>query len=138
MKPWLYYSAAALGFWGVWGVLGKLAARTLAPSSLMLLTYAGIVAVFPLMLMLFMRSFTPRFDSIDCVYAIASGVFAGLGFLFFYLALSTGQVGRVVVITATYPIVTVLIAAFLLGEPMSLRALLGTALAIAGILILST
>ncbi len=56
----------------------------------MLLTYAGIVAVFPLMLMLIMRSFTLRFDSIDCVYEIASGVFAGLGFPFFYLALSTG------------------------------------------------
>ncbi|MGH8509737.1 MAG: EamA family transporter [Gammaproteobacteria bacterium] len=138
MRPWLLYSAAALGFWGVWGALGKLAARTLAPPSLMLLAYAGIVAVFPLLLVLFWRSFAPRWDSIDNVYAIASGVFAGLGFLCFYLALTTGEVARVVVITATYPIVTVLIAVLLLGEPMSLRMLLGTTLAIAGILILAT
>jgi len=71
------------------------------------------------------------------LYAILSGLLCGMGFLTFYLALTSGEVSRVVVLTATYPVVTVLIAATFLAEPLTIKTALGTALAIAGVILLS-
>jgi transporter family protein len=138
MKPWLTYSVAALALWGLWGTFGKLAARSLAPTALLLLSYGGIVLVFPIMLALYARGGQLRTLAPESAYALLSGFIAGLGFLFFYLALSTGEAARVVVVTATYPIVTVLVAALFLGEPITMKSALGITLAITGILLLST
>ncbi|MGH8659985.1 MAG: EamA family transporter [Gammaproteobacteria bacterium] len=138
VQQWLMYSLAALTLWGLWGAFGKLASRSMEPTALMLLSYGGIVLVFPIIAALFARGINPRVLGIDAGYAVLSGFIAGLGFLFFYLALSTGKVTHVVVITAAYPIVTVLVAALFLAEPITLKSVLGVTLVVAGILLLAT
>ena len=138
MRVWLLYSIAALAAWGLWGFWGKLGSRSLTPGHLLVLTYTGIVLIYPLVLALYARGLSMNWTVPDNYYALASGLVCGIGFPLFYLALTRGQVSRVVVITATYPVVTVLLAALLLHEPLTLKSGLGTALAIAGFLLLST
>ncbi|MGH8610188.1 MAG: EamA family transporter [Gammaproteobacteria bacterium] len=137
MKPWLFYSLATLLLWGLWGVFGKLSARSLGSANLMLLSYTGIALVFPIMLSVYAKDYEILWSSRNHLYAILSGLFGGMGFLTFYLALTSGEVSRVVVLTATYPVVTVLIAATFLAEPLTIKTALGTALAIAGVILLS-
>lgn len=138
MKPWLAYCLVALVLWGLWGVFGKLAARSLPPSALLLLSYCGIVLVFPIVLILCVRGIRLPTLDVHSAYALLSGLIVGFGFLFFYLALGAGETSRVVLVTATYPVVTVLIAAAWLGEPITVKSALGIMLAVSGVLLLST
>jgi transporter family protein len=138
MKPWVALSLATLLCWGLWGFLGKLGGRTLVPGHLLLVTYTGMVLIFPLVVLLFGTGFRIDGGAADQWYALAAGLVCGLGFPLFYLALRGGEVSRVVVITATYPVVTALLAAWLLSEPLTARTALGTALAVTGIILLST
>ncbi|MGQ0657536.1 MAG: EamA family transporter [Chromatiales bacterium] len=138
MRGALLFSIATLICWGLWGFLGKLGSRSISPGHLLLLTYTGIVIVYPVVLALYARGFGMNWSAPDYYYALASGLVCGLGFPLFYLALSSGEVSRVVVITALYPVVTVLLALSLLHEPMTLKSGIGTVLSIVGILLLST
>lgn len=138
MRPWITLSLATLLCWGLWGFLGKLGGRTLVPGHLLLVTYTGMVIVYPLVMLLFGEGFRIDGGAADQWYALAAGLVCGLGFPLFYLALSGGEVSKVVVITATYPVVTVLLAAWLLSEPLTAKTALGTVLAVIGIVLLST
>jgi transporter family protein len=137
MRAALVFALAALLCWGLWGLLGKLGSRSLSPGQLLLLTYTGIVLVYPAVLALYAKGFAMDWSAPDHYYAVASGLVCGLGFPLFYLALRGGDVSKVVVITATYPLVTVLLALWLLHEPLTLKSGLGTALSLAGIVLLS-
>ena len=44
MKPWVTLSLATLLCWALWGFLGKLGGRTLAPGHLLLVTFAVLTA----------------------------------------------------------------------------------------------
>lgn len=55
-----------------------------------------------------------------------------------FIALTTGDVSRVVPIGAAYPAVTVLAAALFLDEPLTLPRVLGTVLVIVGVILVST
>jgi transporter family protein len=138
MKGWVTLSLATLLCWGLWGFLGKLGGRTLSPGHLLLVTYTGMVLIFPMVLWLYGDGFRVDGGAPDQWYALVAGLVCGLGFPLFYLALSGGEVSKVVVITATYPVVTVLLAAWFLSEPLTIKTALGTVLAIIGIVLLST
>lgn len=137
MKSWILFSLATMLCWGLWGFLGKLGGRTLAPGHLLLVTYTGMVLIFPVVALLYGEGFRVDGTAAGQWYALAAGLACGLGFPLFYLALSGGDASRVVVITATYPVVTALLAAWLLSEPLTAKTVLGTALAVTGIILLS-
>jgi bacterial/archaeal transporter family protein len=136
-KGWLLYSLGAVVCWGLWGFLGKLAGRTLETSQLLLLSYAGIAAVFVVVVAVSGTAAGAGWRTGDGIYAIVSGLLCGLGFLFFYLALNTGEVSRVVVLTSVYPLVTVALAVLLLHEDWSVQYSVGTLFALVGAVLLS-
>lgn len=72
--------------------------------------------------------------------ALGSGLMAGAGGMaFFYLALHFGDISRVKPIAfAVAPAAAVLIAAAVLGEPLSARKLLAVAFIIAGVVLLAS
>ena len=72
--------------------------------------------------------------------ALGSGLAAGAGgMLFFYLALSFGEVGRVKPIAfALAPAVGAGLGVLFLGEALSLRKLVGIALVLAGVVVIAT
>ena len=60
-----------------------------------------------------------------------------MAYVCFYLAISRGEASRIVPITALYPVVTCLLAYFILREPMNLQKSLGILFAVSGIVLLS-
>ncbi|MBI4712876.1 MAG: EamA family transporter [Planctomycetes bacterium] len=63
-----------------------------------------------------------------------TGVTAGLlAMLTYFAALKLGATSKVVPVTATYPLVTVILGVLILGEQVTLMRVIGTILIIAGI-----
>ena len=137
MPSWLIYSLIALSLWGVWGVFGKLAERSLAAGTLVLLGATGGLLVFPIYMAIFHRDFAFQWDKPEYYFALLTGVVGSIGALFFYFALTQGEASRVVVVTALYPVITVLLAFFFLDEPLGWQKVIGIGLALAGVLLLA-
>lgn len=132
---WLGFSLLALGLWGVWGFLGKVAAQSLPASAVYLLTISGhlVVVAFILVEGLGPVSWQPW----GVGAALGSGLAMAFALLFFLKALARGPALVVVPLTALYPAVTVLLSWVFLREALTLRHLAGLALALAAVWLLS-
>ena len=71
------------------------------------------------------------------IIAIISGVFSCSAYICYYIAISKGEVSRIVTITALYPLVTCLLAFTLIKEPVTATKLAGIILAAIGIVLLA-
>ncbi len=56
----------------------------------------------------------------------------------FFVALSTGEVGKVVPITAAYPVVTLILAALFLSEALTVAKAVGVLVVVGGVVVLTT
>jgi len=137
MKIWLVYALFAAGLWGLWGFFGKLAARTLASGTLFLVAALGCIVAFTGCFLYYAKQFQVHLDNIDSWYGFLSGFVLIAGLFFFSLALTRGEVTRIVVITAMYPVVTLILAYLILKEPLSLQKVFGVILAVSGVILLS-
>ncbi len=79
--------------------------------------------------------FQVQVDSQGTFYALCTGISAMVATLFFLIAVSSGPVSIVGTITALYPAVTIVLAFFILKEPISLRQAVGMGLAVAAIVL---
>lgn len=137
MNNWLFYSFITTFLWGLWGLTGKLASRTVSSQNLLLLAAIGSFIVYPLYIMLFSKHFQFQWNNLDNYLAIIGGILGAFGGLFFYMAISKGEISRVVAITATYPAITVLLAWIFLHEAMTIQKGAGILFAVVGIYLLS-
>lgn len=131
---WLVPSLAYMVLVGMLGITTKLALEDLRWPELILwaaVAYAviatGMVAVGGQRL-----QFVP-----DARWGAVSGVFAATALIMLFLALNSGDVSRVIPITSSYPAVTLILAALVLGERVTLRRVGATGLVIVGVILLS-
>ncbi len=134
---WLLYAMISLVTWGLWGFLGKVASRSMSGEGLVLISSAGWIATFPIFLAAFRSHLRPAFSSGDVLWGLLGGMVGSLGMLFFYFALERGETSRVVAITAAYPLVTALLAFWVLGEEFTVQKGIGLVFALIGIIFLS-
>jgi len=130
----LLLSAAIILAWGLWGFFGKLALnRQMAPLAIYLAEVAVGVAVGCLAVAIFLRmgQALPWQAPLN-LYGFLSGVGMAIGLLLFYLALAYGKAVVIVPLTATYPLVTVLLSHVFLGERPTAVQWLGMALVVTG------
>lgn len=137
MKVWLVYAALCTFMWGIWGLFGKLAARGVTSKNLILLGTIGAIIIYPIYFLFLYRDLRFDWKTPACYYALLAGIVGSLGAIFFYFALSKGEASKVVVVTAIYPALTVLLSFILLKETMSPFKIAGIILALAAIFLLS-
>ena len=137
MKLWVWYALLTASLWGLWGFFGKMASRTLLSHNLLLISSLGSLISLLGYVLFFSKHFQFTWSNRDYLYGFLSGVTLILGIFVFYLALSHGEATSVVIITGTYPVITLVLAYFFLKEPLSFQKLLGVALALSGIILLS-
>ena len=121
--------------WGLWGFFGKLALeKRMAPTTLFLAEslVSALIAVFLFFAVVQRHEAQPSLYSTVNVYGILSGAALAVGLLFYYFALEGANVSFVVPITATYPIVAVLLGYVLLRERPSPLQWIGVILVVAG------
>lgn len=135
MNSWLPAALAALVCFGLWGFFPKLAVVWLDPrSALVYQTLGGLLVG---LLVLASLKFTPAFHPRGVLFAVLTGLAGVVGTLCFFAAAARGRISLVVSVTALYPLLTILLAALFLKEPLTARHLAGMACAVAAILLLS-
>jgi transporter family protein len=132
---WLGFSLLALGLWGVWGFLGKVATQHLPPPVVYLLTVSGHLVVVAYLLVGGLGPVTWRPWGVGA--ALGAGMAMAVALLFFFEALARAPATMVVPLTALYPAVTVILCAIFLQEALTLRHLTGLGLALAAVWLLS-
>jgi transporter family protein len=137
MDRWMLYALTAFFLWGIWGLLGKLASRTLNHKQLVFYSLAGYLIIFVFVAAKGWGRGGSLSGNPGLWLALATGLCSGVAYLFFYLAISRGEASRIVTITALYPVVTSLLAFLLLGEAITPRKIAGLLMAIGGLVLLS-
>jgi len=124
--------------WGLWGFFGKLALEKRMPPTTVFLAetvISALIAIFLLLAIVQRQDGQSLFSTIN-VYGIVSGVALAVGLLFYYFALQDAKVTVIVPLTATYPVVAVLLAFVLLRERPRPLQWVGVILVVAGVALL--
>lgn len=130
---WLLPSLVFAAVSGLIGVSTKLALRDLPPLNLFLWA-AFAYAIAGAGALASGISVDPLAPGVP--WAIASGILASTALLIRFKALRSGEVGKVMPVTAGYPVVSVVIAVPLFAEVLTAERAIGTALVVGGIAIL--
>lgn len=134
----LIFSLLTILMWGLWGFFGKLALEKRMPPSTVFLAetvVSALIAIFLLFAIVQRHDGEPIYSTIN-VYGILSGVALAVGLFFYYFALEGGKVTVIVPLTATYPVVAVLLAFVLLRERPQPLQWVGVILVVAGVALL--
>lgn len=70
-------------------------------------------------------------------FAVASGILAVSGLVLYFTAVETGQVGKAVAFMSSFPIVTLVLSVIILAERVSVAQVLGVALVLVGLVLVS-
>jgi transporter family protein len=125
----------AVGLWGLWGFLSKVASQQLPGGSAYLLSAAGHLAVIGYLAAT--GGLAIPWQPGGMVAALGAGVCMAFGLLYFFKALAGGAAGVVVPLTSLYPVITVILSWAVLHEAFTLRHLAGLILAAAAVWLLS-
>ncbi len=121
--------------WGTTPILEKIGLARVDP--LVGVTVRSIIVTAGLLVLTFVPGKGRALFQLDVksvVFFGASGVMAGLlGMWTYYTALKLEATSRIVPIAASYPLVTALLSALILGEGLTLPRLIGTGLIVSGI-----
>jgi bacterial/archaeal transporter family protein len=136
VKPWMLYTILTVVTWGLWGVFSKLAANYTKPRQSILFQTVGVLAF--ALVVLVLERFHVEWTAAGFTWAALGGFFAFIGFLTFFAALVDGKVSTVVVLSALYPLVTILISVAFLHERLSGKQTVGIVLALIASALLAT
>jgi len=135
MDNWFSAALLSLIIYGFWGFFPKLAVTYISPQSALVYEVAGAILIGLLILVLI--DFHPDTHPTGILFGMLTGVAGMLGTLFFFAAASKGKISVVVSMTALYPVITILLAAAFLREPITAKQLLGIGFALFAIVLLS-
>ncbi|HEX7588240.1 MAG TPA: DMT family transporter [Anaerolineae bacterium] len=130
-------SAAMLLFWGVWGIVVKLATQQIGMQALLWGQF-GAVCLFPLYFVLFKEMFPLEVKASSIALSVVAGMLGVLGTVTFYVLLRVAPASVVVPLSALYPVVTVVLAFFFLHEDLSLTRVAGLVCALAAVWLLTS
>ena len=136
MNNWILPALVTFICWGIAGIIPKITIRYINPMSAIIyeIIGIGIIGFFVLTLL----GFRPEIHAKGIGLAILTGMLGVTGALGFLFAVKSGKVSIVVMFTAMYPVITILLAYFLLKEPITLREGIGMLCAFAAIYFFTT
>ena len=137
MPRWLSFSLITIALFGVWGFVSTVITKDVGPLTVQFLSTIGLLPV--ALILGFSKNLRKGTGFVaGIIFATLTGVLGGVGNVALYKALQIGGEGSVIVpITGMYPLVTVVLARFLLKERLSRVQMLGIALALVAIYLFS-
>lgn len=135
LPKWLLYAVLALLWWGAFGFLGKIGADRITPSQMQFFFTIGML---PVAWVCAQRlKFKIASNRRGVWYSLLMGILAALGSLAFFGAMKAGQASLIAPATSLYPALTVALAVLVLRERLKKVQVLGLAIALVSIVILS-
>jgi transporter family protein len=132
---WFFYALVSLSFYGLWGLFSKLATNYLGSKTVLIYDLIGAVLVG--LVFLATNGWEWRGDMRGVIFAMLTGAVGTIATLCYFIAVSKGSSSIVLPLTSMYPAVTVILAFFILKEPLTLRHTVGIFLAILAIIFCS-
>lgn len=126
-----------ISLWGVSSILEKIGLRNISPLvGLFIRTFFSLMGL-SIAVFLLEKEKIFTLQSKEILILCGSGILGGfLGMLGYFTLLKTKEASLVVPLTASYPLVSTILAVLLLKEPLTLYKLLGTLLVILGLVLL--
>jgi transporter family protein len=138
MPVWLSYSLLTIVLWGAWGVVSKIASSGVDANTNQIYFTVGLLPLMLLVLPAAYRATERPQRHVGVAWAFVTGLLGGAGNIAFFRALgSGGNVSVVAPVTALFPLVTVVLAVTCLRERLSKQQIVGFALALVAIYLLS-
>jgi len=134
MAGWILPTLGYIFLLGAGGVTAKLALRTISGEQLVLWVPVSDI-VFALIFVIFKGTSFPL--GVGGGWAAATAFAASSSLILFFYALTKGPASQVTPATSAYPVVTVIGSALFLSEQITLVRGVGTALVVAGVVLLS-
>jgi uncharacterized membrane protein len=134
MSGWILPTLGYILLLGAGGVTAKLALETISWQELVLWVPVAYI-VFALGFVIFDGTRFPL--GVGGAWAAATAVCASAALILLFVALTKGDAGIVVPATSAYPVVTLAGSALFLSEKITLVRGLGTALVVAGVVLLT-
>lgn len=129
------FIALTILFWGGGSFLAKVALKGAGPVQTYLWEALGTLTIACAVALYFRRDMAAMLDGFG-VAGYWFGILWGLGTVTFIVAMKYAPASAAVPLTGLYPAVTVILAAMFLGEAISLRGVIGIALAIGAAMLL--
>jgi len=131
----LFWALITALCWGVAPLLEKVVLERVEP--LIVVFFRCILLLSILFVFLFWKGklySLGQVDSFSLFYIVLGGIFSAvIGQITYFYALQNGEASQVIPLVCIYPLITVLLAAFFLGEQFTLAKVVGTFLIILGI-----
>jgi len=134
-NQWFTYTMVTLLFWGISSFCTKLATTYLKASNAYIYQIIGVLVVG--IVAAFLVRFQPAGKPAGILFALAAGAVVTVGNFFFVGAMASGRTAIVVMTTALYPLITLLLGYLILHEGITLRQFIGILVAILAIYLLS-
>jgi transporter family protein len=136
---WQWFALGSAFFAGLTAILGKVGVQEIN-SNLATLIRTVVILVISALVVTVRRQWEPldKLSWRGTVFLCLSGVATGLSWLCYYRALQMAPASWVAPIDKLSVAFVILLAAMFLGEPLSLKVILGGGLVVAGALILAT
>jgi len=133
MKAWLLPASMTMICWGIWGFIPKITTRYINPLSASV--FEGLGSAIFAIIILFSLSFKPEIHPKGVSLAFITGLLGMLGALFYLFAMPKGKVSVIATMTALNPIITIVLAYFILKEPITLKEGIGMVFAFIAIVL---
>lgn len=131
---WLLPTLGYVAVLGIWGVTGKLALRSLSWQDVLLITAVVYVVVATGLVLLGQASF--HADSNNW-WALASAACVVSALIFIYIALGSGEVSKVIPVSAAYPALAMALSAVFLSESLTAGKVVGALVVVGGVVLIS-
>lgn len=132
---WLIFSLITLVCWGFWGVISKIALDQSSWQQLSIISAAFSIPVYLLIYLYYRPSISV--GSPGFYPALIIGLTGPIALVSNYLAVSLGKLSVVVPLISLYPVITVALSLFVLGEKITLTQGLGITFAVVAIILFS-
>ena len=135
MVTWFFPVMAVIILYGLMTFLPKLALQSIDPVSAMIYEVLGGMVVG--LALLCWVGFKPEFSWSGSIISFIVGLCGFGGTLAFFIALTKGPVSLITPLTSFYPLFAVLLAVIFLKETLSIENIIGIALAVISVFLIS-
>jgi len=134
MMNWFTFAIISLVLWGFWGFFYKIATNYIDAKSIFIWsTISGLIITIIVIAPFFFTGFRPEVHAKGITFAMLGGIMGTLGALLFLFSMKLGKASVVVTITALYPIITIILAFFILKETITLKQGIGILFALTAV-----
>jgi transporter family protein len=138
MERWTLYAIISMLFAGLTSVIAKYGMKDLSSDTALAIRTSVVFAIVVANAFLFRNAWQDiqHSGSKNILFLTISGLTTSLSWIFYYRAMKEGPVSYVASIDKASIVVTLMLSFLILGEPLTLRLLIGAGLILCGMVVL--